>query len=213
MSIHGAEVKVESLYGLKIGDTARYIGDESRHVKDIIGKEGPIVNIEPRGGQFHIKFDDVSYIVSFGRQDLLLIDGQPQKEEKFEGVLIDQEDLNSSQMRYYLNKYHNFKEGINYAVTDRDEIKEIFLENESYVKFMKDLITIEKTRQFLTDDNVKQFYETFRTNIYDGGAISVSFKISKWTFRTHVLGWSVQRYLAGFFGLDLFHEMGFSEIK
>lgn len=205
------EIKVESLYGLKIGDVVRYIGDETRHIKDIIGKEGPIVNIEPRGGQFHVKFNDITYIVSFARQDLLLLDGSSQEEEDFEGILVEQESVTTPQMRRYLNSYHNFVEGIDYGVIDVNDSREIYLKPESYSKLMKELIAVEKSRQFLTNDKVKEFYETFRTTIVENSAISVSFKVADWTFRAHVLGWQVQRYLAGFFGLDLYHEMGFSD--
>ncbi|MNC23613.1 hypothetical protein D3C81_1327590 [compost metagenome] len=212
MSTQNVTTSVQQLYGLKVGDSVQYIGDETRHVKDIIYKIGPIVEIEPRGGQFYVKFNDIAYNVSFARQDLLLLENKQQEEIDFNGILVDREDLTIDEMRSYLLKYHGFTEGLDFAVTLREinneTYKEVFLTHPSYVKLMKDLFSFQKAREVLTGENVKDFKNTFRTTILEGSAISASFKISSWTFRTHVLGWHVQKYLAMVFGVDLMYELG-----
>lgn len=203
------ETKVEELYGLKIGDKVKYIGNEEKYYNKIFfNKEGVVTKIIPPTGEFHVKFPDVQYEVSFQRNDLLLLDGNENKEVDFEGQLTEVNELSLPEMRSYLKKYHDLQEGKDFSLTDRDGKKEVMLTNEKYVTVLKDLFSLEKVSKELADKSLNDFKHTMLPEINENCSVSLTFKIANWTFRTHLTPWSIQYALLAQYGLDLYDEWG-----
>jgi len=204
------EQVIEQLYGLKVGDKVQYIGNnEKTYNKSIFNKKGVVNRIVPQTGEFHVKLEGIHYEVSFQRNDLLLLEQPEEEAADFEGLLTETSFMSAAQMKSYLTKYHDLQEGKDFSVTDRDGTKEVMLNNEKYVTVLKDLFSLEKVNKELVETKMKDFKHTMLPQFTAEGALSLTFKASNWTFRTHLAPWSIQYSLLLQYGLDLYEEWGF----
>lgn len=204
---------VDSLYGLKIGDKVQYIANnEKDYNKLVFNKIGEVKKIVAATGEFIVGFDDLHFDVSFQRPGLLLLDESNKEIVEFNGVLTETTTLNSSEIRGYLTKYHDFVEGSDFSVSTRDDVNEIMLLNDKFASMIKDLIDIQKVNREFLGTASKDFKHTIKPAILYGEAVSVSFKIANWTFRTHLTPWTVQHSFLLNYNINLYEEWGFTNI-
>lgn len=201
---------VESLYGLKIGDRVKCLLDNTEtYGKNFFNKQGQITKILPETAEFHVRFEDVPYQVSFQRVFLLSYNEFNQHVEEFTGQLTETMTMSAYQMRSYLDQYHNLKEGTDFAITNEGRLKEVILTNEKYVRLIKDLFSIESVSKELVGNRTNDFKHTMMPSIKQEGNISLTFNTSDWTFRTHLTPWGIQRSLLALYDLDIDKEWKF----
>lgn len=203
---------LEELYGLKIGDEVKYIGnDENAYNSDIFNKTGIVKNILPKTGEFYVSLDEIHYNVSFQRVDLLLLSESLREKVEFEGQLTETNFMTLPEMKEYLNKYHEFIEGKDFSITEQNGKKEVMLRNDKYAALIKDLFSIEKVSKELTGKSSRDFKHSMLPEITSDGTVSLIFKASDWTFRTHVMPFSIQYSLLLSFDVDIYKEWGFEK--
>lgn len=202
------EKTVSSLYGLKVGDHIKYVANNKEHFDPLIfNLEGQIENIKPFTGEFIVRSKQTPFMVSFSRTDLLLLGVTRDKNVDFHGIIFDTPSLSLNEMYSYLTKYHDLNEGIDFSLSYRDEKKEVHLTNTSYASLVKDLITMRKVNKEIGEKNHRDFKHTMKTEVIND-AISLRFKLSDWTFRTHLTPWGLQQSFFIQHDLDMQNEWG-----
>jgi heme oxygenase len=204
---------VDNLYGLKVGDKVQYIGNnEQFYNKSLFNKIGDIVKILPSTGEFVVKINELHYDVSFSRNDLYLIDSYERLDVDFEGILTQANLMTVNEMCGYLTKYHDLVEGKDFSLSVRDDLNEVFLTNDKYATLIKDLIDVQKVNRELANSYTDDFKQKMKTVVQHTGAVSLMFKISNWTFRTHLTPWTIQHSLLLNYDVNLYEEWGFKNI-
>lgn len=203
------------LYGLRIGDRVRYIGSDTRSARSVfLNRIGTVDKIIPPMGQFQVAFDDreVAYVsVSCHRYELSLLINEERDDTEFEGRLITVKTMTIGQLCSYLNRYHGLTEGKDFAVTERDRTREVFLSNDAYCRLIDHLTTLDEVGQIVSDTDYESFDERFDQTLINTlelgvtpeGAVFSRFKTAGWVFKTHLTPWTIQKTFLRDHGFNL----------
>lgn len=197
--------KEKTLFGLSVGERVKYIANNDYDYDPIIhNAKGTIMDIYYPTGEYYVKLDNQSVCnYAFLRYELLR-DGENLDDTPFDGVLLKTMEMSIGEVRNYLVDYHSFIEGRDFSVTEKKDMKEVFLHPKKYSQLISDLISLKEVTEKMIEDKIFiDIKDKLRSEIIHGECVTLFFKQAGWTFRTQVSYPVLYESVLAHYGVDI----------